>query len=87
MNANRVYRNCPIQVESQVFPANLIDIPFHEFDLILGMDWLAIHYAIVDCYRKTVIFKLPGQDEVVLQGEKGYNSCNLISAAKAERYM
>ena len=32
-------------------------------------------------------FKLPGQDEVVLKGEKGYSSYNLISAAKAERFI
>ena len=87
VTVNRVYRQCPIQVESQVFPANLIDLPFHEFDLILGIDWLAVHHAVLDCYSKTVTFKVPGQDEVVLKGEKGYSSCNLISAAKAERFI
>ena len=53
VNVNRLYRNCPIQVESRVFPANLIDLPFHEFDLILGMDWLAIHHAVMNCHNKT----------------------------------
>ena len=35
---NQVYRAVPIQVESVVLPADLIDLPFQEFDLILGMD-------------------------------------------------
>ncbi|GJY66890.1 reverse transcriptase domain-containing protein [Tanacetum coccineum] len=33
-----------------------------DFDVILGMDWLASHRATIDCYARTVIFgndKLP----------------------------
>ena len=73
-------------MESFVLPANLIDLPFHEFDLILGMDWLAMHHAVVDCHNKTVTFKLPNH-EVMIQGEKGYGPCNLISVAKMEKYI
>ena len=29
--------------------ADLISLPFREYDLILGMDWLSKHQAIVDC--------------------------------------
>ncbi|GJY39189.1 reverse transcriptase domain-containing protein [Tanacetum coccineum] len=27
-----------------------------DFDVILGMDWLASHRATIDCYARTVIF-------------------------------
>ncbi|KAJ9178679.1 hypothetical protein P3X46_010543, partial [Hevea brasiliensis] len=30
----------------------LIELPFHEFDVILGMDWLSCHQAIVDFARR-----------------------------------
>ena len=39
-----------------------------EFDLILGMDWLSKHRAIVDCNKKIVVLKCPDLSEVTVQG-------------------
>ena len=30
-----------------------------ELTVILGMDWLAQHYASLDCHEKVVIFRIP----------------------------
>ena len=49
ISMNCVYRNCPIVIQAREFLAYLIPLPFREFDLILGMDWLSKHRAIVDC--------------------------------------
>ena len=38
VNVNRVYKNCPIMIHDRKFSADLIDLPFREHDLILGMD-------------------------------------------------
>ena len=46
---NNIYRNCPIVIQTKEFIADLITLPFREFDLILGMDWLSKNRAIVDC--------------------------------------
>ena len=43
VRVNRVYKNCPITVHDREFSVDLIALPFHEFDLILGMDWLSKH--------------------------------------------
>ena len=32
--------------------ADLVLLDVMDFDVILGMDWLSQHYAIVDCQRK-----------------------------------
>ena len=40
VNVNQVYKNCLIMIHDIKFSTNLIALPFHEFDLILGMDWL-----------------------------------------------
>ena len=48
VSVNSVYRNCPIIIQVREFLADLITLPFREFDLILGMDWLTKHRAIVD---------------------------------------
>ena len=48
VRVNNVYRNCPIVIQVREFLADLITLPFRDFDLIMGMDWLTKHRAIVD---------------------------------------
>ena len=57
VSVNRIYRNCPIVIQTREFLADLITLPFREFDLILGMDWLSKHRAIVDCGQKTIVLR------------------------------
>ncbi|GJW22182.1 putative reverse transcriptase domain-containing protein [Tanacetum coccineum] len=50
------YVNCPLRFDDRIRPANLLPIHMFDFDVILGMDWLASHRATIDCYARTVIF-------------------------------
>ena len=36
VKVNRVYKNCPLVIHDREFSVDLIALPFHEFDLILG---------------------------------------------------
>ncbi|KAE8676736.1 Detected protein of unknown function [Hibiscus syriacus] len=36
---NMMCRGCPIRIQGIEFPANLIELPFDEFKVTLGMDW------------------------------------------------
>ncbi|KAJ9131035.1 hypothetical protein P3X46_033839, partial [Hevea brasiliensis] len=56
-----------------------------EYDIILGMDWLARHHAMIDCRLKTVTFGLPLYGDVVMHGERHLLPSNIISAALARR--
>ena len=56
-----MYKNCPIVIHDREFSADLIALPFHKFDLILGMDWLSKHRAIIDCHKKTVVLRCSDQ--------------------------
>ena len=47
--ADQVYRDCEITVEGQALIEKLIPINIREFDAILGMDWLTMHGANVNC--------------------------------------
>ncbi|KAA3480275.1 zf-CCHC domain-containing protein/RVP_2 domain-containing protein [Gossypium australe] len=38
--------------------ANLILLPFDEFDIILGMDWLTAHDVMVNCGKKYIELRL-----------------------------
>ena len=57
VRVNCVYKNCPLLVHDREFSVDIIVVPFHEFDLILGMDWLSKHQAIVDYDKKIVLLK------------------------------
>ena len=44
-----VYWDCMIKIGEYEFEADLISFDIHDFDAILGMDWLVSHHTIVDC--------------------------------------
>ena len=38
VKVNQMHKNCPLKAHNKEFSIDLIALPFHEFDLILGMD-------------------------------------------------
>ena len=87
VRVKRVYKNCPLLVHDKEFSVNLIAFPFHEFDLILGMDWLSKHRAIVDCDKKIVLLKCSDLSEVTVQGIRSKSISKVISAMEARRFL
>ncbi|GJV16209.1 putative nucleotidyltransferase, ribonuclease H [Tanacetum coccineum] len=73
----------PLRFDDRIRPANLLPIHMLDFDVILGMDWLASHRATIDCYARTVIFGNVRQPEFVYHGSSPLKSVKLISAMKA----
>ena len=67
-------------VHDREFLVDLIASPFHEFDSILGMDWLSKHRAIVDCDKKIVMLKCFDLSEVTVQGIRSVSIPKVISA-------
>ena len=80
VSVNSVYRNCPIIIQAREFLTDLITLPFREFDLILGMDWLTKHRAIVDYGQKIVVLRCSDQSKVIIQGIRSSVMSNGISA-------
>ncbi|KAL4317982.1 hypothetical protein GQ457_18G017970 [Hibiscus cannabinus] len=58
VSVTKIYNNCPPELQGEVFPANLMELPFGEFDLILGMDWLSTHRVKLDCEKKRAILRI-----------------------------
>ena len=85
--ANRVYRGSKVTIASHEFEADLIVLDIHDFDIILGMDWLAKHRATVDCYRKEVQLSQPREPEVIFCGERKILSTSLISVIQANKML
>ncbi|KAJ9180944.1 hypothetical protein P3X46_009128, partial [Hevea brasiliensis] len=84
---NKVYKGCPLRIQGYEFSADLIELPFHEFDVILGMDWLSRHQAIVDCKLKRISLKTSEGNEITVVRERTDFLSNVISATVARRMM
>ena len=87
VNVNKVYKNCPIIIHDREFSVNLIALPFREFDLILGMNWLSKHRAIIDYDKKTMVLRCSDQSEVIVHGVHSGPMSNVISAMQARRLL
>ncbi|KAJ1379702.1 Zinc finger, CCHC-type [Sesbania bispinosa] len=85
--ADCVYRSCVVSFEGKELFANLIALDMVDFDVILGMDWLASHCDTLDCHNKVVKFEMPGESAFSFQGEQGWAPHNLISALAASKLL
>lgn len=65
----------------------LIVLDMHDFDVILGMDWLAANYASIDCSRKEVIFNPPMEASFKFRGAGTIVLPKIISALKANKLL
>nr|GEU98114.1 hypothetical protein [Tanacetum cinerariifolium] len=53
---NHEYQNCPLRFDDMIHCADLFSLDMHDFDIILGMDWLTKHHDTIVCHTKSVIF-------------------------------
>ena len=67
---DQICPNCEMEIEGQNFKVSLIPFKLGEFDVILGMDWLAECEAHIDCKGKKIKMKLPGGKLVVFRGQE-----------------
>ncbi|GMJ13693.1 hypothetical protein HRI_005038600 [Hibiscus trionum] len=70
----KICKSCPLKIQGIPFPANLMVLPFNEFDLILGLDWLAEHQAWVDCSKKKLYLRGLGRESITLMKSKCQSS-------------
>ena len=54
MISERIVPGSRLVIQNKDFPVDLIVLGIHDFDIVLGMDWLSKHRATLDCYKKEV---------------------------------
>ncbi|GKD22090.1 putative reverse transcriptase domain-containing protein [Tanacetum coccineum] len=87
---NTVLRGCILGLLGHLFNIDLMPVELGSFDVIIGIDWLANHHAIIVCDEK--IMRIPYRDEVlIVQGDrdnKGVESkLSIISCTKTQKYI
>jgi hypothetical protein len=64
----RVVCECPVSICGRVLPANLVVLSLFSYDVIVEMDWLMRHSAVIDCARMQVMLTPWGEGEVTYVG-------------------
>ena len=57
---NKIIIDCCVMIGYREMTVDLILLDLQDFDVILGMDWLASYHASVDYFGKRVTFSIPG---------------------------
>ncbi|GJZ49900.1 putative reverse transcriptase domain-containing protein [Tanacetum coccineum] len=65
VEVDRVIRDCKLELGSSLFSINLIPLGHGSFDVIVGMDWLSQHKAVIVCHEKVV--EIPVEDGRILR--------------------
>ncbi|GJR45255.1 putative reverse transcriptase domain-containing protein [Tanacetum coccineum] len=81
---DKVIKGCKLEIYGHVFDINLIPFGSRSFDVIIGMDWLSDHKAMIICHEKVV--RIPLLDGKVLRvlGEKPEKKMRQLMSAKAK---
>ncbi|XP_075650058.1 uncharacterized protein LOC142620587 [Castanea sativa] len=85
--AQWVYQSCVINIASKDLVVDLILLHMHDFDAILGMNWLSTYYAVVECFEKSVIFHIPGQSKFNFEGDTKVKPLSIIFALQARNML
>ncbi|GKG34303.1 putative reverse transcriptase domain-containing protein, partial [Tanacetum coccineum] len=80
-----IYHDFPITIEDNIYLAQLLPMTMHDFDIILGMDWLSEHQAIIDCQSKRISFGNLENPKFVYQGAPASGLFKVISAMEARK--
>ncbi|CAN1240384.1 hypothetical protein LINGRAPRIM_LOCUS2719 [Linum grandiflorum] len=62
-----IIRNVFLNMEGAHLQANLMLLPFDEFYVIIGMDWLTQHGAVLDCRKKEVKINTSENGKIVFK--------------------
>ena len=87
MISGRIVPGSRLVIQNKDFPADLIVLGIHDFDIILGMDWLSKHRAILDCYKKEVRLVRPEEPGVIFRGIRRETAPSLINAMTASKML
>ncbi|GJW92001.1 putative reverse transcriptase domain-containing protein [Tanacetum coccineum] len=85
VSTNTVLRGFTLLLINHVFKIDLLPTQLGSFDVIVGMDWLAYHRAVIDCYEKIIRIPLWNGEIIKVQGEKPEKDPRLLSCIKADK--
>ncbi|GJV04613.1 reverse transcriptase domain-containing protein [Tanacetum coccineum] len=82
VEVDRIIRDCKLELGGSLFSINLIPLGHGNFDVIMGMDWLSQHKAVIVCHEKVV--EIPVEDGRIFRvhGERAVGITKALKSAK-----
>ena len=84
---DKICRKCEVKIGDRIFPADLISLSIHGYNVILGMDWLAQYYVQLNCRTKEITLCIPGEPELKLNFKKPQRPLELVSGEKSRKLL
>nr|GEX18672.1 hypothetical protein [Tanacetum cinerariifolium] len=84
VSTNTILRSCTLALFSHVFKIDLLPTRLGSFDVIVGIDWLPYHRAVIVCYEKIVRIPLSNGEILEIQGERLEKDPKSLSCIKAD---
>ncbi|GKD24386.1 putative reverse transcriptase domain-containing protein [Tanacetum coccineum] len=86
VSTNNVLKGCTLNLVNHIFEIDLMPIELGTFDVIIGMDWLVKHDAVIVCGEKVV--RIPYENNMLMvESDKGESRLKVISCIKARKYV
>nr|GEW76172.1 reverse transcriptase domain-containing protein [Tanacetum cinerariifolium] len=86
VSTNTILRGCALNLVNHMFEIDLMPIKLGTFDVIIGMDWLILHDAIIVCGKKEVYVPLKKRTLVVI-GDDCVSRLKVVSCMKVKKYV
>ncbi|GKE30436.1 putative reverse transcriptase domain-containing protein [Tanacetum coccineum] len=86
VSTDTILSGCTLSLVNHVFEIDLMPIELGTFDVIIGMDWLVKHDAVIVYGEKFV--RIPyGKKMLIVEGDQGVSRLKVISCIKARKYV
>ncbi|GKA89915.1 putative reverse transcriptase domain-containing protein [Tanacetum coccineum] len=84
VSTNTVLRGCTLALYNHCFKIDLLPTRLGSFDVIIGMDWLSYHRAVIHYYEKIVRIPLLNGEILEVQGERPEKDPGSLACIKAD---
>nr|GEU67059.1 hypothetical protein [Tanacetum cinerariifolium]GEW21122.1 hypothetical protein [Tanacetum cinerariifolium] len=85
-STNTVLKGCTLNLVNHIFEIDLMPIELGMFNVIISMDWLVKHDAVIVCGEKVV--RIPyGNEMLIVESDKGVSRLKVILCIKARKYV
>ena len=85
--SGRMVWGVSVQIQQDLFIADLFLFDMTEFDIIFGMDWMSRHRGMIDTYKKKIYFRLRGRRRCSFQGTSRDRGSLLVGYQHIQRYI
>ncbi|GJV68768.1 putative reverse transcriptase domain-containing protein [Tanacetum coccineum] len=84
VSTNTVLQGCTLVLLNHVLKIDLLPTRLGSFNVIVGMDWLSYHRAVIDCYEKIVRIPFLNGEFLEVQGERPEKDLGSLACIKAD---